>query len=298
MIHKIRLSRNLLEQIMFGMENQGTDYYLDLVEGLVVERSRLPEIPLDTQIPLPPWTPAEGFILMERFVSTLNNPLYQEELKTILHSGRGVFRKFKNLLKERMEMERLWFRFKQKEMKDIIMEWLGRFEEYLELTELTEEPDMLDDLIQSDFALVRDPQDCLNQMQEWDQNLWEELYSDFPQSYREEQRRRYRTGNLLRIDENNHILAIKDTQGQLASFLWYESHLDLVLIRCLYTQIEYRGIGLATQLINTLFEDLQELERFPLVEVSPIPHQSKMEHLFNMTGMIKGPGSFIFQSQE
>jgi len=283
---------------MFGMENQGTDYYLDLVEGHVVEKSRLPDPPLETQIPLPPWTPAEGFILMERFVVTLNNPLYKEELKTILHSGRGVFRKFKNLLKERTEMERLWFRYKQREMKDIIMEWLSRYEEYLELTELTEEPDMLDDLIQSDFTLCRDPLDCLEQMRLWDLNLWEELYSEFPVSYREEQRRRYRNGNLLRIDDDNHILAVKDAQGVLASFLWYENHQDLVLIRSLYTQLEYRGIGLASQLIKQLFEDLQKLDFFPLVEVAPIPHQSKMEHLFNMTGMTKGPGSFIYQLQE
>lgn len=297
MIHKIRLSRNLLEQIVFGMENQGTDYCLDLVEGLVIERSRLPENLLDTQIPLPPWTPAEGFILMEKFVTSLNNPLYQEELKSILHSGKGVFRKFKNLLKERVEMERLWFRFKQNEMKDIILEWLGRYEEYLELTEIAEEPDMLDDLINSDFTLCRDPHEFLETMRDWDVHLWDELYSDYPESYREEQRRRYREGNPLRIDERNHILAIKDTQGKLASFLWYEVHHGLVLIRSLYTLIEYRGIGLASQLIGRLFEELQVLDHFPLVEVSPIPHQTKMEHLFSLTGMVKGPGSFIFQTQ-
>jgi len=293
--HKIRLGRDLIEQIIFGMENQENQYYLDLVKGLVVQSDRIQNIQESVHIPLPAWHPSDGFILMEKFVSSLNNPLFQEEMKSILHSGKGVFRKFKNLLKQRKDLERQWFRFKQKEMLNIILEWLEIHQDYLELTELGDELDYLDDLINSDFTLCYDPEDCIEQMRELDTELWYELYPDYPEIYYQELQKRFRHHNPLRIDEENHILAVKDMEGRLASFLWFTQKESIVFLRSLITIKEYRGIGLATQLVNELTQRLNQKMDSYLLEISPVPHNNRLEHLFSSLGLKRGSGSFFIE---
>ena len=49
---------------------------------------------------LPEWDSAAGFKLREDFVSNLNSPLAHEALQEVLHSGRGVFRNFRNVIKD------------------------------------------------------------------------------------------------------------------------------------------------------------------------------------------------------
>ena len=77
----------------------------------------------DRFLPLPQWLPSDGFHTMEKFVSTLRNPIYREKLKEVLQSGRGVFRQFKDVLQEQPSIQRLWYYYKDREMRNRIYEW-------------------------------------------------------------------------------------------------------------------------------------------------------------------------------
>lgn len=286
MADKVQLNRELIEQIVFGMENQGGHFLLDLEKGMVVEASTAVKGKEETQIPLPDWKPSDGFILMEKFVTSLNNPLYKDQLLQILHTGKGVFRKFKNLLKDHPPLERLWYNFKQKEMQNIILDWLESYLDYLELSHLGNEPESLQDLILSDFILLQDPQHLLHELEEWDKLMWDELFPEVQTSYKNELVRRYRKDNPLRIDEKNQLWVYQNSEGITASFLWFEKHNDLILCRCLYTKEEFRGMGLASELLSQL-SAMAENSTIPFIEIAPVPHNPRLERLFIQSGFIR-----------
>ena len=151
------LTRELIDQIMFGMENQDTDFLLDLYDQKVVRIDELPDEGQDDEaryIPLPEWRSVDGYNLMEKFVASLHNPIYREILRSILASGKGVFRQFKDALKERQEIERLWYRFKEREMRAHVVEWYNVLRESWGLARIGDpEDEGTEVLVLSDFAL-------------------------------------------------------------------------------------------------------------------------------------------------
>ncbi|MBQ9538126.1 MAG: GNAT family N-acetyltransferase, partial [Treponema sp.] len=98
------LADSLLDEIIYSMEDQGTDVVIDAQEGAV--------LPVDGDIgpsfddidddksgryySLPKWTSSDGFELLRDFTNSLHSPLAREDLKRALNGGRGVFRRFKD----------------------------------------------------------------------------------------------------------------------------------------------------------------------------------------------------------
>jgi hypothetical protein len=88
----IELSKELLDQVIFGMENQDQIFFLDLDHLKVFSSSELEAMePGGDLVEIPEWRSVDGYNLMERFVAELKNPLVKLELQQILSSGRGVF---------------------------------------------------------------------------------------------------------------------------------------------------------------------------------------------------------------
>jgi len=164
---KFELSKELIDQIIFAMEDQENEYYLDVEEGVVVPAEELIGEGLEGEeeryLSLPEWRSVDGFNLMERFTATLRNPLYRERLRQILSSGRGVFRQFKNALKERPDIEKLWFRFKNREMRKEVYRWYNALRESWGLKEVEIDWEEPEDLVLSDFRVERweSPEDGL-----------------------------------------------------------------------------------------------------------------------------------------
>lgn len=168
------LTSYLLKDIIFSMENQDTIGFLDLVSGEVVEVSNFEEsvvvvkesktsnalisitIEDDEErfLELPPWGSIEGFKIREMFIKDVKNPIYKKKLDHVFYTGRGVFRKFKEVLKENPILERQWFEFQFNYMKAIVVNWYKESEGYVDLLELkTEEIEELpNDLLISDFT--------------------------------------------------------------------------------------------------------------------------------------------------
>jgi ribosomal protein S18 acetylase RimI-like enzyme len=157
---QFELTEALIDDILFSMENQDMEFYLDTKEGVVVspnddEFLGQEEEESDSRenwIDLPHWESSDGFRLMEKFAAGLRNPLVREELSSALDRGRGVFRAFKDVLSRYPEIEQLWFSFKEKEMRRAILTWYNGLREEWGLALVGEEPEETEDLVLEDFT--------------------------------------------------------------------------------------------------------------------------------------------------
>ena len=74
-------------------------------------------------------------------------------MRDALSAGRGVFRNFKNALKQSRDLERSWYRFKEREMRRVVAEWYNQEREAAGLERLGPEPEETEDLTVSDFVV-------------------------------------------------------------------------------------------------------------------------------------------------
>ena len=158
---QFELTEALIDDILFAMEDQMGEFMLDTVEGVVaggVDDLDFFDEDMDDDgeggeryIDLPEWDSADGFRLMERFAAGFRNPMVREELTSALSLGRGVFRAFKDTLGRHPEAEKLWFAYKDKEMKREIIRWYNGLREEWGIEKIGMEPEDTDDLVLEDF---------------------------------------------------------------------------------------------------------------------------------------------------
>ncbi|MFW6313725.1 MAG: UPF0158 family protein, partial [Spirochaetota bacterium] len=177
----LRLTRELIDQIVFGMENQDREYVLDTEEATVIPAEQIPEgAPAERYLSLPAWRSVDGYNLMEQFVATLHNPIFRSRLRAILASGRGVFRQFKDTVRERREIERLWFNFKERAMRDLVTDWYNDLREHegLERLEAMVAETETDQLVESDFAFRGVEAGEVELIRSLDREAFDEVFSD------------------------------------------------------------------------------------------------------------------------
>jgi len=153
---QFELSSVLIDEILFFMEDQDGIFLFDAQKGTVIntELELLDYNKADKEryIPLPEWGPSDGFRLMRRFTAGLRNVPVREELSTALNRGRGVFRAFKDTLVRFPETEKLWFGYKDREMKREIISWYNAQRESWGLELIGEEPEDISVLVLEDFC--------------------------------------------------------------------------------------------------------------------------------------------------
>lgn len=117
----------ILSQIIWGMENQDADYYLNIKDGSVYSREfggDEVEVPDEYLVELPPWGSSDGYQLMVSFVNVCRNPKIRESLARELSSrSRGVFRRFRDVLATDKQTLEHWYEFKDQKMKSHIKAW-------------------------------------------------------------------------------------------------------------------------------------------------------------------------------
>lgn len=260
MIELVQVTRELVDQIVFGMENQDSTFYLDTAESRVLPEQELEEAADDSRyIQVPEWRSVDGYNLMEQFVAALHNPIYRERLRSILASGRGVFRQFKDTVRERREIERAWFTFKERHMRSIVTDWLNGLREQAGLERLSDTPETLtDELVDIDFTFRDAGSGEHPNLQELDREAFSELYPDLSEEIIALYYRDQREG-VPRMDAKESRIRVAETLGgEFAGFLWAtvsnagEQHVSFV--RQLYVVPEFRGLGLARALLHWLFE--------------------------------------------
>jgi len=168
---RFELDNVLIDQILFSMENQDGEFLLDTREGIVIDaNTETHDIDeekkgndTDRYVSLPEWTPGDGYRLMEKFSANVKNPVIRHELAQALNKNKGVFRSFRNVLEQYPETEKLWFNYKDSEMKKVVTLWYNALREEWGLAPVGIEPE--DDtlsLVLEDFYIKETEESGIN----------------------------------------------------------------------------------------------------------------------------------------
>jgi GNAT superfamily N-acetyltransferase len=148
------LNDELLDSIIAAMENQKTKFWVSAEKNSLVEANDSVISDEDLYYALPEWDSASGFTLRKDFVNLIYAPGVRDELQRVLHSGRGVFRNFKNVLKQYPEFDRKWHLYKTRKMRTCVSDWYNELRELWGLEKLDQEPEETDDLVRNDFVFT------------------------------------------------------------------------------------------------------------------------------------------------
>jgi GNAT superfamily N-acetyltransferase len=260
-----QLSDEFIYQLIFCMEDQANTYLLDLSDGNLVPEEDIEEVDDDEDrfMDIPHWGPADGFQVMDKFVASLRNPIYRQRLHDALTLGRGVFRQFKNILKQEPAVERLWYYYKEREIKRVIYKWYEQSTEVLHLKSIGEPEENLEDLILSDFVITYDQDKWREHVNQLGENRLRTEFSSLGYPVSEIVAREYE-----RIwddyDESHLMVFIESPAGEFAGFIGARPVTadDSVLIydvRHIYVEPQYRGLGIFKLLSDTLCEKAYEM---------------------------------------
>lgn len=252
------LEPGLVDELIYGMENQDGLFVLDTQTMQVLPDDEVEPEAADEEgriVPLPEWRPVDGFRLMEGFAASLRNPLFREELRVILQSGRGVFRQFKDAVRQRPDMERLWFSWKQREMRRRIHEWYNNLREVWGLAPLAWEDNPEQDtadlvLWDFEFRELR-PEECAD-FARLDRQFFDEAYAGLAGPELDRLYARLRRGQPLPPAEGGgQVTGVFAPGGELVGFMWCCLGPDWAELMLIGVWPEYRGLGMARTLIQT-----------------------------------------------
>jgi len=266
---RFELTGALIDDILFAMEDQSGEFLLDTVEGVVSGGMDDPEFDgedIDDGdgeggkrfIGLPEWDSADGFRLMERFAASFRNPLIREELSEALGLGKGVFRAFKDVLSRYPEAEKLWFSYKEKEMKKEILRWYNGLREEWGLEKIGAEPEDTDDLVLEDF--------CFRVLETQDRFQAEALHNLCVEEFKENLAE---AGSGIEIETINRELysfrdipgtslgmAVESQGGEFAGYISGAIKNTALCVQSLEIKPEYRGLGLGEALLVKFIDSL------------------------------------------
>jgi len=271
---QFELTEALIDDILFAMEDQMGEFMLDTVEGVVAGGADDVDFfdeGMDDDgeggeryIDLPEWDSADGFRLMERFAAGFRNPIVREELTSALSLGRGVFRAFKDTLSRHPETEKLWFAYKDKEMKREIIRWYNGLREEWGIEKIGVEPEDTDDLVLEDFRF--------RPFQKEDIFMAEELHSRYIEEARntligeeapfpadiilkEAQALRTISGSSF-----EHGLVVESGSEEFAGYISGLRRDAVFYIQNLEVKDKFRGLGLGEALLVKFLESFDPTE--------------------------------------
>lgn len=257
------LTDELFNAIMSALENQEQKFLVCAETETLIDASSA-EDDEENNYALPEWDSAAGFRLREDFVEQLHAPLARDELQNVLHSGRGVFRNFKSVLKEYPEVEKLWHQFRRRTMRSYIGGWYNSLREIWGLEKLDQTPEESDDLVHNDFTFqeydpVKDRDIILNSAAAldpdygWPQEikdavsaLWRHLFEYGDSVKQTGFVCRTLTGDFAGCITAAPILSYAEKTAVLTSFFVPEA---------------YRGLGIGSELFSMCLSDLQKRGR-------------------------------------
>ncbi len=269
----VTLTPELIDQIIFAMEDQAENYVFDTETGEVKTEDLVTDGEKDGEsryADIPEWNSSKGFRLMESFVAGLRNPVYREALRSALSRGKGVFRHFKNVLKQNEEIERLWYSFKEREMKREVTEWfeaLCEMRQFVGLKLDLEHVEETEELVLTDFLFDSAVGGLESRIEELDRIAFEEM---FPETGEGRRKRIYerREAELPEVRSEKSVFTLARTPaGELAGFVWGVT-VDVGTVRVvqLYILPEYRGLGLGKKCTDHFILSMTE-RGFRYVEI-------------------------------
>lgn len=297
------LTGTLADAIADAIENQERRFVVDAETGTLVDAAsvRLDEV---RYYALPEWDSAAGFKLREAFAASVYAPLVRAELQDVLHSGRGVFRNFKIVLKRFPEAEKKWYRFKNKKLHEYIGGWYNGLREIWGLEKLDHIVEENDDLIRDDFtfqeydsardrdcifhsASVRDFYGILSNDIDSDEianavsELWRQLFA-FGESV-------HQSGFVCRALNGDFAGCI--TAASVSSRIE-----TTAVLTSFFVSEPYRGLGIGSELFSLCLADLQKRGKRYVVTANTIIPDSLVA-LFERNGFQKTGSGFAAKIQ-
>lgn len=257
---EFELTPELTDEIIFAMEDQTAPFLFDSAETRCVatrEREASATEDDDRYYAIPLWDSVSGFRMMERFVAQLRNPIVREELRSALSSGHGVFRKFKDILKDHGEIGRQWFLFKEREMRLIVLEWYNSLRDFWGLERVGAEPEETEDIVSQDFGfrdLEADDEDDFEVLMS---SVEREIAAEMPLELSlaiEELALRARGEGELEVGEGERVFVAETTEGELVGAVVSapipEDSFLTAQLSAIAVYPEFRGLGLGKELLS------------------------------------------------
>lgn len=259
------LTEPLCNAIISAMENQDAVFIVDAKNTQLVERINGVEPDDELFYSLPEWKPADGFSMRESFVNQLHAPLAHDELQNVLHSGRGVFKNFRNVIKEFPEVEKRWHIYKNKFMLERINEWYDSLREIwgLEKLDLVSESD--DGLVYDDFSFqeynpsVHKKTILLNisNVENDEKNLPSEVNNAILGMWRTQFENDNSTNQIGFICNS----LSDDFAGCITASSCLQNQDKIMVITSLFVPETFCGLGIATELISLCVKKLKSLSK-------------------------------------
>ena len=286
------LTTQMIDKIAFAMEDQKERYVVDVDTGELVPLSaHSGALPEDRYVQLPRWGSAEGFHLMESFVTSLDNPAHRAELAHALTMGKGVFRAFKDALKA-SKIEKLWFDYKERRLRGIIVSWYNANREARGLAQLPVEPEETEELVMSDFSFTWSVKEHGEDILRLDRDAFFEL---FPGESPERLQERYsekRSGVPALGAREAPLLIAETPEGELAGFAWglIEGHSVHIIQLAIVPGL--RGIGLGEVIVKKYLTDMRsrDMVRLTLELAGQVPTVLQLFPVRGVPTRNPGPG--------
>ena len=259
---QFELSDEIINQIIFSMEDQNGRYVFDSENNTLTAVSTVPDGDPDRYYALPVWDSVDGFKMMERFVASLRNPPVKEKLRAVLFAGKGVFRGFKDILKSSPEVENLWFAFKEKALRREIIGWYNTLCDSWGAEKIGAEPEETDELVCSDFTFREGQDDSDEVFVQRARTLCE---SELKEMYDAESAKALslldRVPTMLAGSGPFYTLTVKTAEGDFAGFIRVspcpEGARKTVIITDFYVFSAWRGLGIGKSLFARCMDMLK-----------------------------------------
>lgn len=253
----------LLNDIVSALENQEKKFFVDAEKGTLVEDSESVNADENYYYELPEWNSADGFRLREEFVSNLLDPIVHEKLQDILHSGRGVFKNFRNIIKEYPEIEKRWHIYKNREMHKYINQWYNELREVWGLQKLDYLSEIPDAVVYDDFTFEEYSSDVHNSLILSDLRIFfnqedTETPSELNSAFYEMWKSQFLSAEMMK--QQGYVS--KSLSGEFAGCLTVspisEAKQQIVKITSIYVPVSFRRLGIATELFSLSISELKE----------------------------------------
>jgi GNAT superfamily N-acetyltransferase len=250
------LTAALLDQILFAMEDQDNFSVLNLVTRQVEVCEDENACGDGSVLPIPTWSSTDGFKMMREFSESLHNPAVQDELRAVLDSGHGVFRRFKHVLKPRDLLYRQWLRFKRRSMEAKVHAWVDQWPE-LAFADPSDPAQVGDDegLLAADFSFREGGAHEASLLADWDTEACHEaahqVFGDGAADYVEF----FRRGRKFIPGEDRFWVA-ENPQAEWAGVVWCRqwkgASATVADVLLWFVDAEYRGLGVGSRLLEAV----------------------------------------------
>lgn len=287
------LTDRLLGDIIQAMENQEKVFVVNAASSQLVEEIQSDE---ENFYKLPEWTPSDGFKMRQDFVDALHAPIAKEELQAVLHSGRGVFKNFRTILKSYPEIDKRWHIFKNKYMSIRINDWYNSLREIWGLEKLDQYTESDEVLIHDDFSFTEYISEIDNKLIFKninanfidDENLPSELKNAIYEMWKS-QFEKYETTNQIGYICKS---LSDDFAGCITTSPIFDNQEKIIIVTSFFVPEQFRGLGIGTELISMCISKLQSLgKKFILLPNLMAPEI--IEPLLTRTGFVKNNFGYV-----